>query len=135
MSFPVICFYGDLLRIRETYDELTRTTTAGLKNGYFRNLLIVDSEGQSIKMADAHKLHGVGPFFGYNMFLNQRIRVALDMSGRPFTSSLTEVKKMVLNSFRCWNGWSSRDDFDELKGSVENARSIPEIIQRLRDPK
>jgi hypothetical protein len=78
MAFPVLCFYGDLVRTRESYDKLTTTTAAGLKNGYFRDLLLVDSGGRAIRLTDARKLRGIGPFFGYNIFMNQRIKVELE---------------------------------------------------------
>jgi hypothetical protein len=132
--FPVLCFWRDLIRIRRSWELLTTTTRAGIKNGMFRDLLLVDSDGLAVRVKDAHKLHGVGLFRGYNIFLNQRIKVKLELSGDPFRMQLDDVRQMVLKSFQSRRGWSSRDDFDELKASIENARSIPEIIERLSEP-
>jgi hypothetical protein len=131
LTFPLLCVRGELIRVRTSLDALTTTTKAGLKNGYFRGLVLVDSRGQAVPIKDAHKLRGVGLFWGYNVFLNQRIKVELELSGEPFTVSLNEVKEMVRKSFQRWHGWSTRDDFEELKAAVESARSISEIIERL----
>jgi hypothetical protein len=58
-------------------------------------MTVVDSNGTGIKIKDAHKLHGVGLFWGYKLFLNQRIRVELEPSGEPFAVSVAEVRDML----------------------------------------
>jgi len=131
LTFPVFCFWGDLIRVRKDWNTLTTTTKAGLENGFFRDLLIVDSEGQAVHIIDAHKLHGVGLFWGYNIFLNQRIKVKLELSGSLFPISLNDVKEKVQSSFKRRHGWSTRGDFDELKTTIANASSISEIIRQL----
>jgi|GEM_PF-1875278 len=129
ITFPVICFYRHLLRIRNDWDTLVTTTTAGVGNGMFDNMLIVDSNGKAIRVKSARKLHGVGPFFGYNIFLNQRIKVELTFDSEPFQMLTDDVRKRVLNSFQKRHGWQTRGDFDELKSSVENASTVAEIIR------
>jgi len=101
------------------------------KGGYYENLLVVDSTGAALKIAGAEKLHGVGPFWGYNIFLSQKIKVRLHIENDPIQMSLADVKQSIFDSFKRWHGWSSRGDFDELKASVKMATSIPEIIKLL----
>jgi hypothetical protein len=103
-----------------------------LRNGWFENLSVVDSKGIKLSIAGAKKLRGVGFLWGYNIFLNQRIKVELFTKGAPTQASISDVKQLVLNSFRKWHGWASRGDFDELRDAVKNASSIPEIIALLR---
>jgi len=73
LRFPVICFWRTLTRVRDNYEQLTTTTSAGVANGMFNNLLVVDSDGLSITVKKAEKLHGIGFLWGYNIFLDQRI--------------------------------------------------------------
>jgi hypothetical protein len=132
-KFPVICFGPNFcLRIRQDWDSLTITTRAGLKNGLFDHLLIVDSQGCVLSVKNAKKLYGVGRFWGYNIFLNQRIKVELITEDKTIQISVEEVKKYVFKSFANWHGWASRGDFGELKKSVANAKTITEIIQLLK---
>jgi hypothetical protein len=96
-------------------------------------MLIVDSNGVGLKIRGAKKLHGVGLFWGYNIFLNQRIKVQPIIAGKPFEVSLSEVKELVLKSFRNWHGWEARGDFEELRAAVAKAGSIQEMICRLSE--
>ena len=133
LNFPVICFERGFVSIRRDWDKLTTTTTAGLRNGMYRDLLVVDSSGRSLRVKDARRVQGIGPFWGFNIFLNQRIRVELLTEGDLHQVTTDDVKSRVLKSFQEWKGWSSSDRFDELRERTSSARSIPEIIQILSD--
>ncbi|MEI7881842.1 MAG: hypothetical protein WCI95_13335 [bacterium] len=133
ITFPVICFYRHLLRIRCDWDTLVTTTTAGVKNGMFDNMLVVDSNGKAIHVKSARKLHGVGLFWGFNPMVGQRIKVDLIFDGEPFLMTVVDVRNLVLDLFKKSSGWQTRDDFDELKSSVENASTIGELIRLLSE--
>ncbi len=129
LQFPVVCFWRHLFRIETTAETFTTTTKAGIKNRMFDNVLVIGSNGQAVRVKSARKLHGVGPFWGYNIFLNQRIKVELTFDGEPFQMSVDDVRKRVLASFKQWHGWQTRDDFAELKAAVEKASTVAEIIR------
>jgi hypothetical protein len=131
LKYPVLCFSRNLIRIKLTVDALTTCSKLALRNGYFENLLVIDSAGVGLRVRGAEKLYGVGLFWGYNIFLNQRIKVRLLIEETPLKISVDEVKRHVFHSFKHRHGWSTRDDFDELRTSIEEACSIPEIIERL----
>ena len=133
LRFPVLCFSQNLALVTQTEEDLTTCSKVGLRNGYFDNLLLVDSSGRGVRVKGAKKLHGIGPFWGYNMFLNQTIKVELIVAGEPFKVSLEEVKERVLDSFKKWHGWEARGDFEELRERITNAKTIPEIIRLLSD--
>jgi hypothetical protein len=128
LNFPVICFSQNVIRMEKSSDSLTTCSKTALRNGYFENLLIIDSKGVALRITGAKKLHGVGLFSGYNLFLNQRIKVELVSNGEAVQISTPELKQKVLNSFRNRHGWSSRGDFESLRNSIVNASSITEII-------
>jgi hypothetical protein len=131
IKFPVLRFSQNLVGVKRTEDDLTTCTKVALKKGFFNEMLVVEESGKAYKVNGARKLHGVGPFWGYNIFLNQMIRVELLFQGNPFQITVDEVKKKVLLSFKKRHGWSTRGDFEELRESVENAKTILEIIQLL----
>jgi len=129
LSFPVICFNHGMAEAVCDYDTLTTTNKLALKpRGWYHGMIIVDQDGHAIRVKSATKLHGVGPFWGYNLFFNQRIKVRLNFDDTPLHVSVEDVRKRVLSSFNQWHGWQTRDDFDELKGSVEQAATVAEII-------
>jgi hypothetical protein len=112
-----------------SYESLTTTTAAALRGGLFDMLKIIDSAGREFFVKAARKLHGVGPFWGFSIFLNQRIRVALEIEPSGTTYSAEEVRQIVSRDFKGWHGWASREDFDQLKSSVESATSSAEILR------
>lgn len=134
ISFPIVCCSQGLALVMDTIDELTTCNKMALNNGYFDSMSIVDSTSMEYKIRGARKLRGVGPFGGYNLFLNQRIEVALQLDEQSVQLSLEDVKQKVLRSFKQWHGWSSRGDFADLTERVQNAGSYGELIQLLRDP-
>ena len=130
-SYPVLCFNQGIMEIMPNEDTLTTSNKLGLRRAWYKGLLVIDTHGTTCKVRDAKKLHGVGWFGGYNLFLNQRIKVELVFEGPPFQMSVEEVRQRVLDSFKRWSGWKTRDDFDELKAAIEHAPSIPEVIRLL----
>ncbi len=133
IKFPVLRFSQMLVGVKNKEDDLTTCTKVALKKGFFDDMLIVEASGKAYKVTGAKKLHSVGPFGGYNVFLNQKIKVELLFEGNPFQITADEVKRRVLLSFKKRHGWSTRGDFEELQDSIKNAQSILEIIQLLSE--
>ncbi len=132
LEFPILgTFPNGSLEIAAAPTNLTVNTSIGLKQGYYDGLRIVDSRGKWFRVLAARKLHGVGRFNGYNIFFNQRIRVALDIEDEHRNADLEEVRRMVLADFEAWDGWKSRGDFDLLVKRVKGARNIPGLIKVL----
>jgi hypothetical protein len=133
LTFPVICFWRHLVRVERSLETLTTTTAAGLKNQMFDNVVVVGSNGVAGRIKTATKLHGIGPFWGYNMFLNQRIKVDIVFDDESFVMTVEDLRKRLLAAFGKWHGWQTRGDFLELKAAIENAKTVSEIIQLVKD--
>lgn len=131
LSFPVLSFSGPCLYVDSDFEKLTTCMKGALKDGYFEGLVIVDSRGLSLRVKNARKLRCVGPFRGYNIFLNQRIQVDLELDGEPFESTVDELRKRVLHSFSTRSAWKSRDDFHELKLRIKSSQTVEAIINVL----
>lgn len=129
LRFPVLCIHKGTIFTVRSLDELTRTTAAAFRGGLFTRLRLIDSGGVEVVVSSARKLHGIGRFFGYNIFLNQRIRIALDIEPTGTTLLADDVRSLVLKDFRNWHGWESRDDFEKLKGAVKIAASVEDILR------
>lgn len=131
IAFPVLCRHKGTLFTFGSRESLTKTTSAALRGGLFDGLRMIDSTGKEAIVESARKICGVGLFWGFNVFLNQRIRVALSMRDTGRTFSPDEVRAMVLRDFRTWHGWQSRGDFEVLKKAIERAESTSEILHLL----
>ena len=133
IKFPVLCFSQGIVFVKQDLESLSICTKAALRYGYFKNLWLVDLNHHRFNIRSAKKLHGVGRFWGYNLFLNQKIRVELAFKNEQ-SVSLDEIKGAVFKSFRNWHGWASADNFEELKSTVKAATSVHELINALEDP-
>ena len=132
LNFPVIYFNKYTFYVEPDANKLTVTTKAGIKNKLYENLTIIDSSGKLYKVKSARKLHGVGPLWGYNIFLNQKIKVELDFSPTVKEASIEELKKMVFKNFeKDRHFWESRDDLSELKEMVSSTESMSSLIHKL----
>ena len=136
LKFPVILIWPDknCISVDRSCDDLTICTKLALRNGVFDNLIIVDSTGCAVRIKGAQKIQGVGPFWGYNIFLNQTIKIKFIVEGEPFHMSAEEMKTYILECFQKDSDfWEEVMDFDELKESVKKAETIPEIFKSLID--
>jgi hypothetical protein len=130
--FPVLNFNKYFFSVVKDIDSLTRSTKAGLNNGVFDNLEIIDSSAQYFKVTEARKIGGIGFARGFNLFLNQRIRVELTFSEEVINIPLEKVRiklMKVINGDRYF--WESGGYFDELINIVENSKSIDYLISDL----
>jgi len=131
LTFPVICIYKGTIFTSSTLDALTQTTTAAINGGLFDGLQIVDSSGKIYTVKSVKKLHGIGPFCGFNIFLNRTVRVKIEFEDGHETLGVDDVRRIVIGDFQRWQGWQTREDFDQLKTSVEKASTVAEIIRLI----
>ena len=132
LKFPVIGFNKHTFYIERDVDSLTVTTKAGLKNKLYENASIIDSSGRLYTIVKAKKLHGIGLFWGYNVFLNQRIKIELYIDPIVTNISLDDFKKRVTDIFdKDKYFWNSGGNLKGLRKMVLTAGNHEEIIRKL----
>ena len=127
LEYPVLRFVRGMVFPGRNADEVTQSSNTALLKGFFREQLIVDSAGRAIRVKGARKLCGVGRFGGYNIFLNQRIKVELMLEERVQQMDTNQLRQQVLDALGGRQAWDASADFDEVRASVERAQSISEI--------
>jgi hypothetical protein len=133
IAFPVLAFNQGIVVPIASGDELARCTATALRRGWFKGLRLIGGDGRRYKVTGARKLHGIGPFFGFDWFGTRRIRVDLDIVEDSRPATLEELKTLVRKAFSHDHGWSSREDFDELKRRLEAAREVKDVFALLRE--
>ncbi len=129
LVYPVLFLDKDSLSGARTEESLTATTAIAFRAGFFNGLRVIDSNGRQYTVTKARRLHGVGPFWGYNIFLNRTIRVEIDLCESGEALDVEAVRHLALREFQNWHGWETRGDFDELRMGVERASTVGEIIR------
>jgi hypothetical protein len=121
---------GDNVAVRDA-DALTRTTSAAVRGRLFEGLRVIDSQGQESVARGAKVLGGVGWFWGFNVFLNRRVRIDIDLHPTGEVLALEEVRRLVLKDFASWHGWEGREDLEALRAAVTSASTVGEIIRLI----
>jgi len=133
LTFPLLCFSQGTASIIANESELTNCNTGALKNGYFKNMLLIRSDGVALRVKDVATVGGRGLFFGYRLIGYRRIRVKLSFDREQSIFSCEEVRHKVFEAFRKWHGWSARGDVDELREKASRVQTIRELMEVLRE--
>jgi hypothetical protein len=130
ISFPALVVFDDggFLTYRDE-NRLTSTNALGLKKGCYNGLLIIGSDGMAVRTKGARKLHGIGRFWGYNLFFNRWIKVELIFDGEPFLMDTEELKQVVLKHLHNSFAWQDYEGIEHLIGKVEKAKNAVTIVR------
>lgn len=129
LHFPVLQFSQGGLFPATSDTSLTTCSRTALKNGFYSGLLILDSGGKTRTVTGAKKLKGVGPLWGYNFFLNQRIAIELIWSGDTGSMTKNEVESLVLRTIQSSPSWTGSLDLAEITESIIAADSVGRIVE------
>jgi hypothetical protein len=129
LEFPVICRCKNTIFTSNSLDALTETTTAAIRSGLFDGLKIIDSTGNEYTVENIRRLQGIGPLWGFNIFLNRKMRIEIELKNEVRLVDVNELRRIVFDDFREWHGWATRGDFYKLKKAIKDASTVSEIIR------
>lgn len=135
VRFPVIIFSNNrLMYFGRKKDDIETCSKTALKNGFYNGLRIIDADGIGYMITGAGKVGPVGPLWGYNIFLNQKLRVELYVEKASDVVSLDSLKMQILNAVN-YNRpfWDSDGTINEKIDFINRATSHFEIIDKLCD--
>lgn len=98
LCYPVLRLSKGMIFPARNIDELDRCKMTALRSGFFNGLVLIDSDGRKLRVSGARKLRGVGPFFGFNIFLNQVVQIALTLVEPEQRADVEEVRRLVLDA-------------------------------------
>jgi hypothetical protein len=121
-SFPVLGLSrGHLVAFREP-DSLTTCGEAGLRTGFFDDLVLIDADGYKYKVDHVKKLGPAGPFRGFRLLRSRKVKIALELSV-PEKLTLAQTKQLISGVL----SESQGIDVAEMKARIERAESFSEI--------
>ncbi len=128
IEFPIMWFSQGTLGACKSEANFRTCNTLALKNKFFTNMKLVDSEGRMYVIKDAVKIGYVPPFWGWRMFLERIIKVEPIFKSGPAQLSLDEFKDMVCK--RVGHSYSSRvGGTADIKRDVRSQSSFRDIIE------
>jgi hypothetical protein len=122
--FPVLGLSrGHLIAFRDL-DALTTCGEAGLKSGFFKDLVLLDAEGNKYKVTGTRNLGAAGPFGGFRLLRSRKIRIDLDLAA-PEKLSLEEAKQWVSNVLSA----TDAIDVDATRDKFRRSQTYADIVK------
>jgi hypothetical protein len=134
--FPVITFKYSyyLIEYKADIANLTSCNKLGLKKGYYNELEIVDSTGNLFIVNKAVKTGTRGCFWGYDIFLNQKIQVSLELKDVVKQIALNDLKSKTWNMIEKNMGfWDSGGNCNQIRKMILKTESIPSLIHAVEN--
>lgn len=113
-------------------DEITICNSRYLEDGEYKGLEIIDLEGNLYIIDNAFKIRNIGGIFGYNFFLQRKIKVKLEIKLKPIKLSLENFKNKIIDTYFFHREfWDSGGDLQDIVNFINKGNSIKEIIYKL----
>lgn len=135
IRFPVVTFSKNrLMCFGRKRDDIEACSKTALKNGFYEGLRIIDADGVEYNVKDASKVGTIGPLWGYNIFLNQKLRVKIYFDKVGNVVSLDSLKMQISKIMRHDRAfWNSDGMIEEKIDFINRATSHFGIIKKLSD--
>lgn len=131
LNFPIVAFSKSVVHYARDKAEITICSRIALRNGLYTNMQIIDCDGAHYHVINALKLGTVGPLWGLNIFLNQKIRIELNFSDEVSNVSLEDFKRIILSAIT--EQGDSDGMYNQKIASIRRATTIREIIEMLAE--
>lgn len=120
----------------QVFDEaqvLQKANVLALRNGFFTDMLVIESSGASYRVAEVDRLGWTGGFFGFRFLQPRLYRVQLGLVSTNVID-LVELKQIVLDALRKMpEPWEGTGPISGLMKRVRAATAIEQIFQILHD--
>lgn len=95
LRFPIIAItQSGAITVHVNRNTLEVGHTKMLRRGWYREMTLIDSNGESYKVAKYSPVRGEGTFWGFSLIYSRRVRIELTLNSHQ-TLSLAEVKRTV----------------------------------------
>lgn len=94
-KYPLIALNHQQIHIARNEKEILVCSKKALSNNFFKNMKIIDSSETLFNIDNAIKIKGHGLFFGYNIFLNRKLKIDLIVKSKN-KININDFKKLLL---------------------------------------
>ena len=112
--------------------DLRRCNKRALKNGYYNNLSLIDSDSNRYSIQRAEIEGSIGILWGFNLLKGQQLKVRLIFDEIVNHIDLNEFQNLlikVINMDKCF--WDSDGNLKERIEFIRNTNSIKDIIAKF----
>jgi hypothetical protein len=113
--------------------DLKATNTNLLSKNVFKNVTLIDSQGNVFKIKRAYKVKYIG-LFGFSLLKKGRqILVDFEFENDKATFELPEFKQFIIQKIENNKSyWNASWDIDELKSKIMNCNSFADVASLIK---
>lgn len=113
--------------------DLKATNTNLLSKNVFKNVTLIDSQGNVFKIKRAYKVKYIG-LFGFSLLKKGRqILVDFEFENDKATFELPEFKQFIIQKIENNKSyWNASWDIDELKSKIMNCNSFADVAYLIK---
>src|SRR5262249_9450293 len=134
LRFPALSFSQGMILAIDSLDRINQCTRLGFKSGFYKKLLLVDSDSRKFQVVDARKVRTILNFGlksgGLIDLLGGNPRYQIELIFSPASKvPLAEVKELIADSFKKQRySWEEMTDLDEFREKIARAESLSDIF-------
>lgn len=133
MNYPLISINScGEIEIVEDKESFVICGKSAIKNRYYENLTLFDSEYDQFEITSVAFVRYHGAFWGFRLLRDRQVEVTLKFVKVSEAVSLQQILSAVgvaMNKDRHF--WSSAGDIDEILLELETKKTIEEMISAL----
>jgi hypothetical protein len=129
VHFPIIIIQKGFALVSLDEKRLVESRASALRQKWHEGLKFVDADLKLYQVIRAEKVRGIGPLWGYNIFLNQKIEIKLLQKESAYEISLDSLKSLIMGSKKAMEMWRTRDDYQVLISKIDNANSFESLAK------
>jgi hypothetical protein len=136
IRFPAFSFAPHLFTVINSIGAINKCTKLGFKNGFYRGLILVDSDGKKFEALSARRIRTLvsspKQLFGLLSF-NPYWQVEILFSPASRKVSVDEVKRLILDSFQKERHlWEEMCDFEDFQNEISLTSSLDQIFDTFK---
>ncbi len=131
LAFPVLLAASKWIRVYSEPRAMTSAWKKAVDQDNFARAILVDSNGRARRVKNVHVVSSIGPFFGFDLFLNRSMRIEYDFEGEW---EQADLKTLRARAKQQWLRASSSFDPDfaaEFERKLDGASDFRKLIAVL----
>lgn len=113
-------------------EDLKKCNKRALKNRYYNNLILIDSDSNRYRILNAEQESTTGILWGFNLLKGQQLKVRLIFDEKIEKIELSDFQDILIKTInKDKYFWDSDGNLNERLEFIKNAISTKEIISKF----
>jgi hypothetical protein len=133
LQFPAMLFNKSRLRVYSDAEALSAAWKRAVELGLFDDSLLVESSGKARGVRTVKIVGSIGPFFGFDLYLNRSMRIHFVFEGEWEPANVESIRERALKQWHKNSDAAGQDYAIEFERRLREAGDVESIIQVMQE--